>query len=137
MWAVLGNATLAETPAAQSAGETDSRVLDLAHPHLSQRIDNDNPAAFDYVRLSVAQVNNPKRVGLIFDVVFVADGGSRVQLGGFSLYPPDNPGSFIVSTRHLINSPGLVVVSLHTATPVDPGTPLSVTMGPITLAQSL
>ena len=126
---------MAETPAAQSAGETDPRVRDLAHPHLSQRIDNDNPAAFDYVRLSVARVNNPKRVGLIFDVAFVDDGGSRVQLGGFSLYPPDNPGSFIVATRHLINSPGFVVVSLHTATAVEPGTPLSVKMGPITLAQ--
>jgi len=126
---------LAKTLAAQSAKETDSRVLDLAHPHLSQRIDNEDPAAFDYVRLSVAQVNNPKRVGLIFDVAFVADGGSRVQLGGFSLYPPDNPGSFIVSTRHLVNSAGFVVVSLHTATPVDPGTPLSIKMGPITLAR--
>jgi hypothetical protein len=112
-----------------------SRVLDLAHPHVSQRIDTDNPAAFDFIRVTVAQVDNPKRVGLIFDVAFTPDGGAPVQLGGFSLFPSDNPGSFIVSTRHLVNSPGFVVVSLHTATRVDPGTPLSVTMGTIGLAR--
>jgi len=135
IWALLGNKILAETPTAPSAAEMSSRVLDLEHPQLSQRIDTANSAAFDFVRLTVAKVNNPKRVGLIFGVAFVPDGGIRVQLGGFSLYPPDNPGSFIVSTRHLVNSPGFVVVSLHTATPVDAGTPLSVTMGPIDLTR--
>jgi len=115
--------------------EKSSRVLDLAHPHLSQRIDDDDPAGFDFVRVTVAQVNNPKRVGLIFDVAFAPDRGATVQLGGFSLFPSDNPGSFIVSTRHQVNSPGFVVVSLHTATRVDPGTPLSVTMGAIGLAR--
>ena len=133
VWALLGNRVLAGTPTVQSAAEMSSRVLDLAHPQLSQRIDNANSAAFDFVRFTVAQVNNPKRVGLIFGVAFIPDGGARVQLGGFSLYPPDNPGSFIVSTRHRVNSPGFIVVSLHTATPVDSGTQLSVTMGPIRL----
>ena len=115
----------------QSAAEMGSRVLDLGHPSLSQRIDSADGAKFDFVRLTVSQVNNPRRVGLIFGVAFIPDGGSPAQLGGFSLYPPDKPGAFIVSTRHLINSAGVVVVTLNTATHVDPGTPLSVTMGAI------
>ena len=129
-WALLvtGNST------AQSATDTGSRVLDLEHPQLSQRIDDANPDTFDFVRLTVAQVNNPKHVGLIFGVEFIPDGGTRTNLGGFSLYPPDNPGVFIVSTHHLVKSAGLVVVTLHTATPVDSGTPLSVRMGAIGLA---
>lgn len=126
---------LTTVAAAQSGTEGNAQVLDLAHPHLSQRIDEVHPAAFKFVRLIVAEVQNPNRIGLIFDVAFVPENGSRVHLGSFSLYPPDNPGSFIVSTRHLIHSPGAIEVSLHTATPVDPNTPLSVKMGAVTLAQ--
>ena len=118
----------------QSAAEMGSRVLDLGHPSLSQRIDNNDFATFEFVRLTVTQVNNPKRVGLILGVAFEPDGGARAQLGGFSLYPPDKPGTFIVSTRHQVNSAGIVIVSLHTAAEVDPKTPLSVTMGAIELA---
>jgi hypothetical protein len=134
VWVLLGNWALAVTPGAQGAAEINLRVLDLAHPHFSQRIDNADSATFEFVRLTVARVDNPTHVGLIFGVAFVPDGGTRVQLGGFSLYPPDNPGSFIVSTRHLIKSPGVVVVTLHTATPVESGVRLSVTMGAIGLA---
>ena len=134
---LLGSAALAESPAAPSAVGSEPRVLDLAHPHFSERIATDQPATFDFVRLTVARVVNPKRIGLIFDVAFIADSGLKIRLGGFSLYPPDNPGSFLVSTRHLIDSPGFVVVSLHTATPVDPGTPLSITMGSVALAKGL
>lgn len=135
MWALPGIVLLAANAVAQNAGEKDARVLDLAHPEFSQRIAEEHPAAFEFVRLIVAEVQNPQRIGLIFDVAFVPENGSRVHLGSFSLYPPDNPGAFIVSTRHLINSSGFIEVSLHTATSVDPGTPLSVQMGAITLAR--
>ena len=121
---------------AQSTAETGSRVLDLEHPQLSQRIDNTDSATFEFVRITVAGVTNPKRVGLLFVVAFIPDGGTGVQLGGFSLFPPDNPGAFIVSTRHLIHSAGVVVVTMHTATPVESGTSLLVTMGAIRLAHS-
>jgi hypothetical protein len=137
VWVVPGAVALAQAPTLHSVGESDSRVLDLAHPHFSQRIDEEHPAAFEFVRLIVAKVENPKRIGLIFEVAFIPDGGTRVPLGGFSLFPPDNPGSFIVSTRHLIHSPGSIEVSLHTATHVDPDTPLSIKMGTVTLAQGL
>ena len=125
---------LSQSFSAPSAGE---RVLDLAHPKISERIETDHASAFDFVRLTVAQVDNPKRVGLSFDVAFIGDRGTQVQLGGFSLYPPDNPGSFLVSTRHSIDSSGFVVVTLHTVTPVDAGTRLTVTISAVTLTNGL
>ena len=133
-WALTVNGALAEPVTGQSTGEIGTQVLDLEHPYCSQRLEERDPGTFDFVRLIVAKVNNPKRVGLIFEVAFIPDGGKQVQLGGFSLYPPDRPGEFIVSTRHLINSSGVVVVTLHTAAAVDSGTALSVTMGAIGLA---
>jgi hypothetical protein len=113
-------------------------VIDLAHPSFAQHVDlTDNDlATFDFVQIRIVQVINPQRIGVLFDVAFLADGGSRVRLGSFSLFPPDNPGQFIVATQHRVRSSGSIVVSLHTAQPVDASAPLTIGIGSVALIKS-
>ena len=113
-------------------------VIDLAHPSFAQHVDpkDNDPTAFDFVQIRIIQVTNPQRIGVLFEVAFVPDGGSSVHLGSFSLFPPDNPGQFIVATQHRVRSSGSIVVSLHTAQPVDASTSLAIGIGSIGLIKS-
>jgi hypothetical protein len=132
-----GASVLAQSP--PDAGESRPvQVIDLAHPSFAQPVNlaDSDLAAFDFVQIRIVQVTNPQRVGVLFEVDFLPDGGSRVRLGSFSLFPPDNPGQFIVATQHRVRSPGSIVVSLHTAQPVDPSTPLAIGVGSVALIKS-
>jgi hypothetical protein len=113
-------------------------VIDLAHPSFAQHVDltDNDPATFDFVQIRIVQVTNPQRIGVLFEVDFLADGGPSVRLGSFSLFPPDNPGQFIVATQHRVRSSGSIVVSLRTAQPVDASTPLAIGIGSVVLIKS-
>jgi len=113
-------------------------VVDLAHPTFTQHVDLtvSDPETFDFVQIHIVQVVNPQRIGVLFEVAFLADDGTRVRLGSFSLFPPDNPGQFIVATQHRVRSKGSIVVSLHTAQPIDASTPLSIGIGSVALIKS-
>lgn len=113
-------------------------LIDLAHPSVAQHVDltDSDPRTFDFVQIRIVHVVNPQRIGLLFEVAFLPDGGSRLRLGSFSLYPPDNPGQFIVATQHRVRSPGSIVVSLRTAQPVDAATRLTIAIGSIELIRS-
>jgi hypothetical protein len=134
---LLGGSVLAESPP-DTPGSRPVHVIDLAHPSFTQRVDltDGDPEAFDFVQIRIVRVVNPQRVGVLFAVDFLADSGSRVRLGSFSLFPPDNPGQFIVATQHHVRSSGSIVLSLHTAQPVDASTPLTIGIGSVALIRS-
>jgi hypothetical protein len=114
------------------------QVIDLAHPSVTQHVDptDSGGGQSDFVQIRILQVVNPQRIGVLFEVTFVPDSGLPVRLGSFSLFPPDNPGRFIVATQHRVRSAGSIVVSLQTVQPVDASTPLAIGLGSIALIGS-
>lgn len=134
---LLAGSVLAQSPP-DAPGSRSLHVIDLAHPSFVQHVDptDGDPGAFDFVQIRIVHVVNPQRIGVLFEVAFLADDGARVRLGSFSLFPPDNPGQFIVATQHRVRSSGSIVISLHTAQPVEASTPLSIGIGSIALIRS-
>jgi hypothetical protein len=134
---LLGEPVPAQSPPDVSESRP-MHVIDLAHPNFAQHVDftDSDSKEFDFVQIRIIQVTNPQRIAVLFEVAFLVDGGSSVRLGSFSLFPPDNPGQFIVATQHRVRSPGSILVSLHTAQPIDASTPLAVGIGSIALIKS-
>jgi hypothetical protein len=108
-----------------SAGVTtfaaDGYELSLAHPTVQQLIGTDvvTPEKQKFVQIAVTQVNNPQRIPLSFDVHFRPAQGEKIYLGSFSLYPPDNPGKFIIATQGKLENGGTVSVTLVPLQRVD------------------
>jgi len=116
-------------------GEAPLRYLDIAHVSISQHIDPAAEGLRDnkFVQVDVAQVINPRKYGLSFEVYYQPTGGQKVRLGTFSLYPADNPGRFIVPTQAHVNREGSIIVSLLVMDPVANGVPLRVGIRKIAL----
>jgi hypothetical protein len=127
--------------AALLAGEASAaamRYLDPRHPALSRRLDaqaRDGGARERFVRIRIVEVRNPRRTGLTFDVDFRADDGLAAHLGSFSLYPADNPGTFIVPFPRRATSPGTVVLTFHATDRIDPAAPPVIGVGAIDLVE--
>jgi hypothetical protein len=144
---LLGASALAESPRAESplaesppdaSGSRPMHVIDLSHPSFAEHVDlhDSDGGVSDFVEVRIVQVDNPRRIGVLFEVSFVPDSGTPVRLGSFSLFPPDNPGRFIVATQHRVRSAGSIVVSLRTVQPIDDSTPLAIGVGSIALIRS-
>ena len=118
--------------AAPMAGSV--RFLDIRRPSLSQRLEvqGRDVGRSRFVQIKVVEVRNPRRTGVTFDVNFHADGGATTHLGSFSLYPADNPGTFIVPFRR-VTLPGSVSVSFHATDRIDPAAPPVIGIGAIDL----
>ena len=134
---LLRGSVLAQTPPDPSEVRP-ALVIDLTHTSVTQHVDSSgtDPARLRYVQIKINSVVNPKHIGLLFEVAFLPDSGSRVHLGSFSLYPPDHPGTFIVATQHRVRSSGSIVVSLHTVPVVSTTTPLSIGIASIAVIKS-
>jgi hypothetical protein len=134
---LLGGPVFAQSPPPASESRP-THVIDLAHPSFAQHVGltAGDPETFDFVQIRIVHVVNPQRIGVLFEVTFLADDGSRARLGSFSLFPPDNPGQFIVATQHRVRSTGSIVVSLRTAQPIDASTPLTIGIGSVALIKS-
>jgi hypothetical protein len=103
--------------------------LDRETPSLVQPIeaaDMTPGRTYKFVQIEVAEVVNPKRLALSFQVHYQRGENERVHLGNFSLYPADNPGRFIVPTQGHVKSDGALVLTLTTPNPIEPGEPLRV-----------
>lgn len=88
------------------------QYLDRDRPSLVQPIDAAAIPAARFVRVEVAEVYNPRMYALSFNVDFRDAQGRSVRLGTFSLFPPDNPGTFIVPGQEKLRAGGSIVVSL-------------------------
>jgi hypothetical protein len=65
-----------------------------------------------FVRLEVASVVNPQRLALSLEVLQSVPQQPDSVLGMVSLFPADNPGTFIVATGGRLRSDGTLVVRL-------------------------
>ena len=134
---VTGGCGAAEPPAQQQPRSATAGVamqyLDRARPSIVQTIDAAAIAAARFVQVEVAQVENPRRYALSFNVDFRDPGGKSVRLGTFSLFPADNPGTFIVPAQDKLQAGGSIVVSLVIVDPPAPDAPVRVGIGKISL----
>jgi hypothetical protein len=103
-----------DTPKPTSATTNDPalRYLDSANPSLTQPIAASEMANAKFVRVEVAEVKNPKRYALTFQVHYQPKDGTTIYLGSFSLFPADNPGTFIVATQGKVKQGGAIVLTM-------------------------
>jgi hypothetical protein len=88
------------------------QYIDLRNPSVTTPVKADTSAtAARFVVVEIASVANPRSLPLTFDVAFRSD-GRELALGSFSLYPPNNPGRFIVATQGKVRPGGEIVVTL-------------------------
>lgn len=93
--------------------------LSLATPTLEQPVDAAAVASAPaFVQVVIAAVANPQRIPVSFVLRFHARDGKASYLGSFSLFPADNPGTFIVATGDKLEAGGRVSVTLVPLQPV-------------------
>lgn len=110
-----GNGPLTGPGNAPAAEPGPLSYISLASPALVQAITAEDMQAgrtYKFVQVEVAEVVNPRRQALSFDVSYEPPGGQRIPLGSFSLYPPDNPGHFIVPTQNRVRNEGAIVLTM-------------------------
>jgi len=88
--------------------------LDLQNPEITQKIvpGNGDPTTARFVQVEIVKVTNPQKRAAEFRVHYQPNEGEKILLGGFSLYPPDNPGKFIVPTQGKVKAEGRLILSL-------------------------
>jgi hypothetical protein len=89
--------------------------LDLQNPEITQKIvpaDDGDPTKSRFVQVEVISVKNPQKHPAQFEVRYQPNPGEKILLGSFSLYPPDNPGKFIVPTQGKVKAEGMLILSL-------------------------
>ncbi len=91
-----------------------SFVLDLANRTASVPLGSElaDPSAAKLVEIDVAEVSNPRRIGLSFEVRTMHQEGKPCFLGSFALFPPDRPGRFLVATRGSLRLGDVLEVSM-------------------------
>ncbi len=90
------------------------RSLDSARPSFALRVPKAKAGeSRKFVAVEIGEVHNPERHPLTFEVSFRPERGEAVPLGGFSLFPADNPGRFIVATGGKAQGEGEIVVTLR------------------------
>jgi hypothetical protein len=119
--------------------EAAVRYLDVAHTMLTQPVDPTVAKAGEtkFVEVQVAEVVNPANAGLTFEVQFEPAGAPRVLLGTFSLFPANNPGTFLVGTHGKVDRTGTLIVTMLVTDPVPAGVPLRVAIGRVGLSTGL
>jgi hypothetical protein len=103
-------------PVDAAQGDDALYHLDFRNPSIQQAIETHgaSPQAYRFVQIEVAEVTNPKKHPLSFEVRFQAKDDVINFLGSFSLYPSDNPGKFIVPTQGRLRGEGAIVLSMAT-----------------------
>lgn len=65
-----------------------------------------------FVQIEIAEVLNPGKIPLSFTVHSQSPEGETSLLGTFSLFPPNNPGRFIIATQGKLQTGGAIIVDL-------------------------
>jgi hypothetical protein len=105
------NAPGSPTPTNQKQDET-LYSLDLEKPEIEQQIKAGEVAGAKFVQVEVAEVTNPKLYPVQLEVRYQPKDGEKIFLGSFSLYPPNNPGKFIVATQGKVKDEGTIILTL-------------------------
>lgn len=122
-----GQTDAAERAADDTEGGTLSEsaplVLDLANRSVLYPIDLEIAArarAARIIEVEFAQLINPDRIRVIFEMHFRSESGDEIKLGSFSPFPPDNPGTYIVATEGVIKPGGAIIISMIPLDEVKP-----------------
>jgi hypothetical protein len=107
--------------------------LNLQNPEITQKIlpDDGDPTKARFVQVEVIKITNPQKRPAEFEVRYQPIAGEKILLGGFSLYPPDNPGKFIVPTQGKVKAEGTLILSLVKSDRVVAGDVVEVTVRPM------
>jgi hypothetical protein len=97
-----------------TARSEESFNLDLTNRSVTKSIGPGlaDAASARFVEVDISEVVNPKKIRLTFEVHYQPGNGERSLLGTFALFPPDNPGRFIVATGGRLRSGGAIVLSM-------------------------
>ena len=128
------NTSTSNSPSNQN-DKSDQAVfsLDLQNPEITQKIrpDDGDPAKARFVQVEVISVTNPQKRPARFEVHYQPNDGEKILLGGFSLYPPDNPDKFIVPTQGKVKAEGKLILSLVKSDQVVAGDVVRVDVRPM------
>ncbi len=107
-----------ETGAGEEARDVaesqETRRLDLADRTLVQSIDPDLEDAErqKFVEIEITDVVNPEGLRVSFELAYLPPEGEGRLLGTFGLFPPDDPGEFLVATRGELRAGGSLELSM-------------------------
>lgn len=128
------NTATSNSPSNQN-DKSDQAVysLDLQKPEITQKIlpDDGDPTKARFVQVEVVKITNPQKRPAQFEVHYQPNDGEKILLGGFSLYPSDNPGKFIVPTQGKVKAEGKLILSLVKSDQVVAGDVLQATIKPM------
>ena len=131
----VGTPQNAKTTNSPTNDKSDQAVfsLDLQNPEIKQKIlpDDGDPAKARFVQVEVIKVTNPQKRPAQFEVHYQPNPGEKILLGSFSLYPPDNPGKFIVPTQGKVKAEGMLILSLVKSDQVVSGDVVEVIVRPM------
>jgi hypothetical protein len=108
--------------------------ISLEHPQVHQKInpdDDGDPLTARFVQVEVVHVKNPQNRPVEFQVHYQPADGEQILLGAFSLYPPNNPGKFIVPTQGKVKRDGMLILTLVRSAQVVAGDVIEMTVRPM------
>ena len=113
---------------ADTKSEKTLYYLDLDKPQVEQPISPEDTAVerAKFVEVEVSEVTNPQNYPVRFEVRYQPKDQEQILLGSFSLYPSNNPGTFIVATQGKVRSEGKIILTLVTSEKAKPGDLLKV-----------
>jgi hypothetical protein len=112
--------------------------LNTGNRSISQPIDPglSDLHSYKFLEIEVVNVINPNNIPIQFEVYYQVENRDKILLGTFSLYPPDNPGKFIVATQGKIKPEGELTLSLVLPEKTDADNQLQITVKKIGFKKS-
>lgn len=114
----------------KEAAESDETLyhLDLNKTQIEQPVEpgNREVEGSKFVQVEVSEVNNPQKYPVKFEVSYQPKDQEKILLGIFSLFPPNNPGKFIVPTQGRVKGEGKLILTLVTSDQAKAGDTLKV-----------
>lgn len=95
-------------------GKDVPRTMAADRPSLAYSVPClDRSAGDKFLRVDIAEVTNPRFVELAFQVHYQRAESDTVYLGSFALFPPNQPGQFIVPAQGKVESTGWILISME------------------------
>ncbi len=81
-----------------------------------------------FVQVEITKIVNPKLHSLTFEVSYQSKSEVKTNLGSFSPFPADNPGTFIVPAQGKVKNRGAITLTLVIPDKIDDGDTVQVTV---------
>lgn len=114
----------------KEAAKSDETLyhLDINKTKIEQPVEpgNREVEGAKFVQVEVSEVNNPQKYPVKLEVSYQPKDQEKIFLGSFSLFPPNNPGKFIVPTQGRVKGEGKIILTLVTSEQAKAGDTLKV-----------